>query len=106
MRKFYTFTAGQQVPSWMFNVDFKGMGAEDLVYNSHHGVIIFGRSCIAVRGDAETYTKIMPCGNNFGDKGVIIIKRFRNAVMGGVAGATGVCIGPEGCGVAHISASR
>lgn len=106
MRIFYTFTAGSRVPSWLFKADFNRMAREDLVFNSHHGSIVFGRSCVVLRGDSANHSKIMPCGNRFGDDGLIVIRGFRNAVLGGVDGATGVCIAPDGSTVAHLNAKR
>lgn len=106
MRRFYTFTAGSEVPSWLFKADFNRMSHEDLIFNSHHGSIVFGQSCVVLRGDDNNHSKVMPCGNSFGVIGLIVIRGFRNAVIGGVDGATGVCFGPEGSTVAKINAER
>ena len=97
--KFYTFTAGSLVPAWLFKADYSKMAREDAIHNAHHGKIIFGRSCVVVRGDATTYSKVMPMGNSYGRNSVIRIQKFRRAVIGGVAGATGVHMAPEGRGI-------
>lgn len=106
MRKFYTFTAGSRVPSWLFKADFNRMGREDLIFNSHHGSIVFGQSCVVLRGDDNNHSKVMPCGNSFGGIGLIVIRGFRKAILGGVDGATGVCFGLDGSKVALLSAKR
>lgn len=104
--KYYTFTAGQSVPKWLFNADFEKMERKDYFHNKHHGKIIFGRSCVVVRGDKETYSKVMPVMNTYGVDSVIRIKKFKHAILGGVCGATGVAIPQEGFGVFEISADK
>lgn len=104
--KFYTFRAGDRVPSWLLGVSDRNMSRSDIIHNKHGGRIIFGRSCIVVRGGADAHSKIMPSMNIFGDRGVFRIIGYRNAVIGGVCGATGVLILPEGSLVAHFSAKR
>lgn len=106
MGKFYTFTAGSRVPSWLFKADFNRMSREAAIFNSHHGTIVFGRSCVVLRGCDHTHSKVMPCDNAFGDVGLIVIRGFRDAVLGGVDGATGVCFGHEGSTVARINAGK
>lgn len=104
--KYYTFKEGQSVPEWLFKADFERMERKDHFHNTHHGKIIFGRSCVVVRGDNKTYSKIMPAMNTYGLNHVIRILKFKNAVLGGVHGATGVAIPQEGTGVFKISADK
>ena len=104
--KYYTFTEGQNVPQWLFKADFKKMERNHHFHNTHHGKIIFGRSCIVIRGDEKTYSKVMPMNNTHGEKGTIRIRGFNNATIGGVDGATGVCMPSEGGSVANLCSDK
>jgi len=104
--KYYIFTEGQNVPQWLFKADFKKMGRKYYFHNTHHGKIIFGRSCIVIRGDEKTYSKVMPMNNTHGEKGTIRIRGFNKATIGGVDGATGVCMPSEGGSVANLCSGK
>lgn len=95
--KYYVFTAGTAVPKWMFAADFTNMTRRDLLHNKKHGRITFRRSCIVVRGDSTTHSKIMPMDNSYGEDCVILISRFISANVGRVNGASGVFIPGDGC---------
>lgn len=104
--KCYTFRAGDTVPTWMWRVSEKGMARSEVIHNRHHGKVIFGRSCIVIRGDRENHSKIMPSMNSYGDNCVIRITGYHKAEMGGIEGATGVLLAGDGCLVHGISSQR
>ena len=89
--KFYTFTAGSAVPKWLFSADFDSMDRASYLHNKKHGKVVFRRSCVVIRGDMQTMSKIMPDRNSFGEYGLIAIERYHNASIGIYGCCTGFC---------------
>jgi len=85
MKKFNTFTAGDEVPSWMFNYKSKDTLSE---FNNRKAKITFARSVIAV-SDGINHTKLIPVTKG---EEYIKVRGMSNATIGGVNGATGVHI--------------
>ena len=89
--KYYLFRAGQNVPSWLLSADVDSMDRASYLHNKKHGKVIFGRTCVVVRGDMNTMSKLMPDRDKFGDHALIVISGYKNAsVIGGVT-CTGIC---------------
>ncbi|AUR82403.1 hypothetical protein NVP1024O_03 [Vibrio phage 1.024.O._10N.261.45.F8] len=82
MKKFYTFTAGRPVPSWMMGFDCDEVD----MHQNKHGRIVFGCSVVAVR-ETGRRTKLIPAA---GGECYVCIRNFKNACIGGVSGASGV----------------
>ena len=87
MKKFYCFKEGQKLPSWMWGVETH---KRESVHKNKAGSATFGVSCIAVR-ETGCHTKLMPARVG-DDVAQIKVEGFENATMGGVNGATGVCL--------------
>ena len=85
MKQFKTFTAGDEVPSWMFNYKSKDTISE---FNNRKAKITFARSVIAV-SDGINHTKLIPVTKG---EEYIKVRGMSNATVGGVNGATGVHI--------------
>lgn len=85
MKKFYTFRAGKNVPRWMFGAKYDEVHR----HKNKHGKIVFGCSVVAVRHDDGSNTNLIKAS---GGKCYIEIKGFNYACLGGINGATGVCI--------------
>lgn len=103
-RKYYTFTAGSAVPKWLLSADFASMNRASYLHNKKHGKVVFRRSCVVIRGDRQTMSKLMPDRNSFGEHKLITIEGFHNASIGGYEYCTGICTaeGP----VAKLNAIR
>ena len=89
--KYYTFTAGSAVPKWLLSADFDSMDRASYLHNKKHGKVVFRRSCVVIRGDAQTMSKVMPDRNSFGEHKLITIERYQNASIGGREYCTGLC---------------
>lgn len=89
--KYYTFTAGSAVPKWLFSADFTSMDRASYLHNKKHGKVVFHRSCVVIRGDMQTMSKLMPDGNSFGEHKLISIEGYHNASIGGYGYCTGIC---------------
>ena len=89
--KYYTFTAGSAVPKWLFSADFTSMDRASYLHNKKHGKIIFRRSCVVIRGDAQTMSKVMPDRNSFGEHKLIAINGYHNASIGSYGCCTSIC---------------
>ena len=88
--KYYIFRAGQNVPSWLLSADFESMDRATYLHNKKHGKVVFGRSCVVVRGDMQTMSKVMPDRNSYGDR-LIAIKFYNSASFIGGVTCTGIC---------------
>ena len=103
--KYYTFTAGSAVPKWLFSADFDSMDRASYLHNKKHGKVIFRRSCVVIRGDMQTMSKVMPDRNSFGEHSMLITIKYYNhaSFIGGVT-CTGICTaaGP----VSNLNAER
>ena len=89
--KYYIFTAGSAVPKWLFSADFTSMDRASYLHNKKHGKVIFRRSCVVIRGDAQTMSKVMPDRNSFGEHKLITIEGYQNASIGRYECCTGFC---------------
>lgn len=87
MKKFYCFTAGEELPSWMWRVSCE---SRESCFKNKGGKVTFGVSCIAVRESGKR-TKLIPTklGADFNCVNVV---GFYDSIMGGVDGASGVFI--------------
>lgn len=93
------------MPTWMFRYNNLLSERKHHMYNIHHGKVVFGVSCVVLRGDSATMSKLMPASNRLPNP-CICVKGYRHAVLGGVLGASGVVIPRPGSTVAALNASR
>jgi hypothetical protein len=84
-KKFYTFTAGEKVPSWLIGTEAKNRIGEICKVN-----IQFSVTCICVRVAGKN-TLIMPvsASNNGRDGHQVLVKKGSNIFVGAVSGASG-----------------
>lgn len=91
MKKFYCFTAGQLVPSWV--VDFTSNDPES-EFNNRKGKITFASSCLGVKEESGNI-KLLRLNDKNGDQDhyYIALGKVNNAVVGGVGKGRGIHIG-------------
>ena len=102
--KYYLFRAGQNVPYWLLSADFDSMDRTSYIHNRKHGKVVFFRSCVVVRGDLQTLSKVMPDRNSFGEQMLIEISGYKNASFLIGVTCTGIC-STEGP-VSNLNAER
>ena len=90
MKKFYCFTAGQLVPSWV--VDFVSDDPES-EFNNRKAKMVFGCSCIGVKEETGNI-KLLRLNDKNDDQNhlYIEIKTMVNAEVGGVGKGRGIHI--------------
>lgn len=90
MKKFYCFTAGQLVPSWV--VDFVSNDRESEI-NNRKSKITFACSCIGVKTEVGNVI-LLRLNDNNGDQDhdYIIVGNMNNAQIGGVGKGRGIHI--------------
>ena len=90
MKKFYCFTAGQLVPSWV--VDFVSHDRES-EFNNKNAKITFFSSCIGIKEDSG-HAKLLRLNDKIDDKNHFYIKidNIVNATAGGVGKGRGIHI--------------
>lgn len=90
MKKFYCFTAGQLVPSWV--VDFVSHDRES-EFNNKNAKIVFFSSCIGIKEDTG-HVKLLRLNDKNDDQNhfYIKIKTMVNAEVGGVGKGRGTHI--------------
>ena len=88
MKKFYCFTAGQLVPSWV--VDFVSPDRESEIKNKNAKITFFC-SCIGVKEETG-HIKLLRLKDKDDDQnhGYIEIKTMVNATVGGVGKGRGI----------------
>jgi hypothetical protein len=76
MVKFYVFSAGSKLPSWMISImNHNRVG----YFNNRAGKAVFGTSCVVSRYLGGY--KVMPSGNSYTEKGGIFISCLSNATV-------------------------
>lgn len=90
MKKFYCFTAGQLVPSWV--VDFVSDNPES-EFNNRKGKITFASSCLGVKEDTGNI-KLLRLNDKNGDQDhdYITVSNMDNIVVGGIGKGRGIHI--------------
>ncbi|QDJ96831.1 hypothetical protein PS2_0070 [Aeromonas phage PS2] len=90
MKKFYCFTAGQLVPSWV--VDFVSHDRES-EFNNKNAKIVFSSSCIGIKED-DGHVKLLRLNDKNDDQNHFYIKidDMVNADVGGVGKGRGIHI--------------
>ena len=90
MKKFYCFTAGQLVPSWV--VDFVSDNPES-EFNNRKGKITFASSCLGVK-EQSGHIKLLRLNDKNGDQDhcYITLSNMDNAQVGGVGKGRGINI--------------
>ena len=90
MKKFYCFTAGQLVPSWV--VDFVSQDRES-EFNNKNAKIVFSSSCIGIKEETGNI-KLLRLNDKDDDQNHIYIeiKTMVNAEVGGVGKGRGIHI--------------
>lgn len=90
MKKFYCFTAGQLVPSWV--VDFVSHDRES-EFNNKNAKIVFSSSCIGIKEDTG-HVKLLRLNDKNDDQNHFYIKidDMVNADVGGVGKGRGIHI--------------
>ena len=88
MKKFYCFTAGQLVPSWV--VDFVSHDRES-EFNNKNAKIVFSSSCIGIK-EEKGNVKLLRLNDKDDDQNHIYIeiKTMVNAEVGGVGKGRGI----------------
>lgn len=88
MKKFYCFTAGQLVPSWV--VDFVSHDRES-EFNNKNAKIVFSSSCIGIKED-DGHVKLLRLNDKNDDQNHFYIKidDMVNADVGGVGKGRGI----------------
>lgn len=88
MKKFYCFTAGQLVPSWV--IDFVSPDRESEIKNKNAKITFFS-SCIGIK-EEKGNVKLLRLNDKDDDQnhGYIEIKTMVNATVGGVGKARGI----------------
>ncbi|WZX10428.1 hypothetical protein ACP1_0139 [Aeromonas phage ACP1] len=94
MKKFYCFTAGQLVPSWV--VDFTSPDRESQIKNKN-AKIVFSSSCIGIK-EEKGRVKLLRLNDKIDDKNhfYIEIKTMVNAEVGGVGKGRGIHVTSRG----------
>lgn len=90
MKKFYCFTAGQLVPSWV--VDFVSHDRESEIKNKNAEIVFFS-SCIGIKEDTG-HVKLLRLNDKNDDQNHFYIKidNMVNADAGGVGKGRGIHI--------------
>ncbi|UIS25028.1 hypothetical protein PQC65_gp090 [Aeromonas phage pAEv1810] len=90
MKKFYCFTAGQLVPSWV--VDFVSENPES-EFNNRKGKITFASSCLGVKEETGNI-KLLRLNDKNGDQDhdYITVSNMDNIVVGGIGNGRGIHI--------------
>lgn len=90
MKKFYCFTAGQLVPSWV--VDFVSPDRESEIKNKNAKIIFFN-SCIGIKEETGNI-KLLRLNDKNGDQDhdYITVSNMDNIVVGGVGKGRGIHI--------------
>jgi len=83
-KKFYTFRAGQHVPSWMLNWKAKNRSGE-----FSKGSIKFSQTCLCVRVPRKQ-TLVIPCSEPSKGDSAIIVNSMHDVNIGAKFGASGV----------------
>lgn len=89
MKKFYCFTAGQLVPSWV--VDFVSENPES-EFNNRKAKMVFGCSCIGVKEETGNIKLLRLNDKNDDQDHYVVVNNMNHATIGAVGNGRGIHI--------------